>query len=227
MKRSSDRGFTLVELMFGIAILAIVGLMVGQLIASASRMYRSTIAFADIQTESQMVSRRIGSAVMNAEGIYLDETAQGIILFTGEQVGEESSISYSGEIFWFDKDTGCLYQNSSFVMSQDAGTGSGSGSFGSLSVKSVKESMENSAGGGREYRISDKVKSMEFETSADLKAENEIETGSGYYVVEGNVTISYTIEFQYLDSDQYVMSAGATPRNRIGLFRWKKGDASE
>lgn len=225
MKRSSDRGFTLVELMFGIAILAIVGLMVGQLIASASRMYRSTIAFADIQTESQMVSRRIGSAVMNAEGIYLDETAEGIILFTGEQVEEESSISYSGEIFWFDKDTGCLYQNSSFVMSQDAGTGSGS--FGSLSVKSVKESMEHSAGGGREYRISDKVKSMEFETSADLKAENEIETGSGYYVVEGNVTISYTIEFQYLDSDQYVMSAGATPRNRIGLFRWKKGDASE
>lgn len=208
-----NKGFSLIELLVGISILAVVGVMISSLLGSSSRLYRSTITYSNIQSESQTVSRRLSNAIMGAKSLYLNEQEQGTYLFTGEVKSEAGKKIYNGEIFWFNKETGCLYQNSSFVAEEDSdsdaaeeygthqktgGSETGedtNGTKGILTVETVKKEMEENSSRGREYLISDKVKKLEFSISPEL-------------------TLNYEIYFQYLDSKSYTVNSSATPRNK-------------
>lgn len=123
LTESGNGGFSLIELLVGISVLAVVGLMITSLFSSSSRLYRSTASYSNIQTESQAVSRKISNAIMGAGSLYLNEGERGSYLFTGEVKTEAGKNVYSGEIFWFNKETGCLYQNSGFKAEQDINSG--------------------------------------------------------------------------------------------------------
>ena len=84
LTESGNGGFSLIELLVGISVLAVVGLMITSLFSSSTRLYRSTASYSNIQTESQAVSRKISNAIMGAGSLYLNEGERGSYLFTGE-----------------------------------------------------------------------------------------------------------------------------------------------
>lgn len=216
-----NKGFSLVELLVGISIMAVVGLMITSLLGSSTRLYRSTISSSNIQTESQTVGRRIGNAVMEASSIYLYEGEPGTYLFTGERKAEAGKVTYSGPIFWFNRETGCLYQNSSFRVEEEADAGETAG----LSANAVMGELEGGSNQGREYLISDKVKSLDFMVYPELTEEERIGDGDYYYKTDGTITVNYKIRFQYQDSKSHTVKSGATPRNRVEVLWWNSSTA--
>lgn len=224
MTRLNNKGITLIELLIGMTILSVVSLMVASLMGSASRMYRSTVTYADIQTESQTVSRRLGTAIMNASSVYMEESGEGTFLFTGERLQEGGRVSYSGLLFWFNKETGCLYQNSSFYAEEElaeAGGAAMQGEKGMLTNDTIKAAIELGASQGKEFLISNKIKDLQFTITPELKAEEQIE-GGYFYLVNGTVTLNYAITLNHLDARDYEISSSATPRNQLAALWWKE-----
>ena len=231
--KNANKGFTLIELLVGISVMAIVGLMMTSLFGSSTRLYRSTISYSNIQTESQTVSRRISNTVMGARSLYLNEGEKGTYLFTGEVTEEAGKAKFSGEMLWFNKETNCLYQNSGFLLEEDSGaleeansTGEEDGeeenlqSLGALSPDTVRKAFEDNAGKGREYLISDKVQELKFTIYPVLTQEERIGDSGYFYKTEGKVTVDFAITFQYLDSKSYSVDTSATPRTRRAVLWW-------
>lgn len=232
-RKNANKGFTLIELLVGISVMAIVGLMMTSLLGSSTRLYRSTISYSNIQTESQTVSRRISNAVMGARSLYLNEGEKGTYLFTGEVTEEAGKVKFSGEMLWFNKETNCLYQNSGFLAEEDSGaleeansTGEEEGggenfqSLGALSPDTVRKAFEENANKGREYLISDKVQELKFTIYPVLIQKERIGDAGYFYKTEGKVTVDFAITFQYLDSKSYSVDTSATPRNRLAVLWW-------
>lgn len=231
---SGNGGFSLIELLVGISVLAVVGLMITSLFSSSTRLYRSTASYSNIQTESQAVSRKISNAIMGAGSLYLNEGERGSYLFTGEVKTEAGKNVYSGEIFWFNKETGCLYQNSGFKAEQDINSGPDiaggeshdetgdkiSGNPGVLSLETVRAALEENAGNGREYLISDKVKKLDFTIFPELTENERINEDDGFYKTDGKISVNFALTFQYLDSKSYFVTTSAAPRNRIAVLWW-------
>lgn len=235
-----NRGVTIIELLIGISVLAVVGLMVSQLFGSSARMYHSTIFYADVQTESQSVSRRLSGSIMNASSLFLEETDEGLVLFTGKLSG-----SSGGDLYWFNKTTGCLYMNLGFITGNtsglsgkpeltsgvpgpsdglSAGTGQGETEEETyLTVETVRDAIENSSSDAREYLISDKIKELEISLTPALD-EMKRKEGTYYYSSAQKVTVNYTITLKYLDSSDYTVSSSTTPRNHIDSLRWNPLD---
>ncbi|WP_125143757.1 PilW family protein [Clostridium transplantifaecale] len=240
-RKNANKGFTLIELLVGISVMAIVGLMMTSLFGSSTRLYRSTISYSNIQTESQTVSRRISNTVMGARSLYLNEGEKGTYLFTGEVTEEAGKAKFSGEMLWFNKETNCLYQNSGFLAEEDSGaleeansTGEEEGSeenlqsLGALSPDTVRKAFEENASKGREYLISDKVQELKFTIYPVLTEKERIGDTGYFYKTEGKVTVDFAITFQYLDSKSYSVDTSATPRNRLAVLWWNgSGDGED
>lgn len=210
-KRQLDRrGITMIELVIGIAILSVVGVMAVSFLSFSVRMYHFTSTYASIQTESQMVSRRLSDVIMGAQNIYLDETEDNVFLFTGV-ITVQDQILYNGEIFWFDKKTNSMYQNSSVCVKA---TGM-NGTLTSADVeKVILEGMDT-----KEFLISDKIKALDFSIFPQLEEAERIEKGSDFYTLDRSITINYTLTLGFLGSEDYVLCSGTTPRNKIGFLR--------
>ena len=237
-RKNANKGFTLIELLVGISVMAIVGLMMTSLFGSSTRLYRSTVSYSNIQTESQTVSRRISNTVMGARSLYLSEGEKGTYLFTGEVTKEAGKAKFSGEMLWYNKETNCLYQNSGFLAEEDSSaleepnsTGEEDGekedgkeeqlqTLGALSPDTVRKAFEENAGKGREYLISDKVQELKFTIYPVLTQEERIGDAGYFYKTEGKVTVDFAITFQYLDSKSYSVNTSATPRNRLAVLWW-------
>lgn len=64
--RKKNGGYTLVELIVTIAILAVVGIGIGTMISNSMKQYRMSSAEVSIQQESQLVGNQLANLVMNA-----------------------------------------------------------------------------------------------------------------------------------------------------------------
>lgn len=227
MRCLNNQGVTLIELLIGISVLTVVGLMVSQVFGSATRMYHSTIIYADIQTESQSVSRRLSSSLMNASNLYLEENEEGLILFTGARADSTGGTSETGDLFWFNKTTGCLYLNVDFSYG-DSSKNLLEESEGEdyLTVETVRDAIENSTSNGRQYLLSDKVETLDV-TLTPLLSEMNRQEDTYFYTTDKKVTVNYTITMKYLDSSEYTVSSSTTPRNRVKSLRWNPLNADE
>lgn len=213
----SNRGVTMLELLIGIAVLSVVGVMTTSLLSFSVRMYRSTNRYADIRTEGQMISRRLSSLIMGAHNIYLEETEAGVLLFTGD-ITNQDDILYYGEIFCFDRKTNSLYQNSTISMRA-------TGKDGELTSDDVEQAFA-SEGDIMEFLISDKIKELDFSISPQLKESDKLIENSNFYRLDTGFTIKYTLTLGYLDGEDYVLNSGTTPRNKL-KFLWVSYKESE
>lgn len=137
---------------------------------------------------------------------------------------------YSGST----KRPGCLYQNSGFKAEQDINSGPDiaggeshdetgdkiSGNPGVLSLETVRAALEENAGNGREYLISDKVKRLDFTIFPELTENERINEDDGFYKTDGKISVNFALTFQYLDSKSYFVTTSAAPRNRIAVLWW-------
>ena len=142
-----NRGISLIEILVGIAILSVVGLMAGSFLGMSSKLGRKTAVYADIQKESQSVMKRLTDGVMNAESIYIQEDSGGTVIFFGKRVVMTDTTNYAGETFFFDKSAHSIYQVRKGDFRVD-----GAGDLDSTAVKAAMCS--------REYLVSDKLDSI-------------------------------------------------------------------
>ena len=96
-----------------------------------------------------------------------------------------------------------------------------SGNPGVLSLETVRATLEENAGNGREYLISDKVKrGFDFTIFPELTENERINEDDGFYKTDGKISVNFALTFQYLDSKSYFVTTSAAPRNRIAVLWW-------
>ena len=210
MKERDDRGITLIELLVGITVLAFVGLMAGAFLNVSTKLGRRTATYADIQSESQSVMRRLTDAVMNGESVYIDQDALGTVIFTGKQAVQSGGTHYTGETFFFDKAGHSLYQK----RSGDFTVNSAEGTSAPLNSSSVKDAIVS-----KEYLISDKLEDMDvsLEIGGVLQ-----ENADGMKEADGSVTVRFELTFSNNESRGYRCSSGSTARNTPNLIWYYK-----
>ena len=69
-----NRRISLIEILVGIAILSVVGLMAGSFLGMSSKLGRKTAVYADIQKESQSVMKRLTDGVMKQKAFIFRKT---------------------------------------------------------------------------------------------------------------------------------------------------------
>lgn len=99
MEKHKNSGFTLVELIVSISILAVVGLGIGSFLYVSTRQYSAASAEAGVQTETQMVQNQLTQMLLDtSRGI---RTAAGRLELysydTETNTGIKTVISYSGD----------------------------------------------------------------------------------------------------------------------------------
>lgn len=201
-----NRGISLIEILVGIAILSVVGLMAGSFLGMSSKLGRKTAVYADIQKESQSVMKRLTDGVMNAESIYIQEDSGGTVIFFGKRVVMTDTTNYAGETFFFDKSAHSIYQVRKGDFRVD-----GAGDLDSTAVKAAMCS--------REYLVSDKLDSIAVNLGIDGKGREE---ANGFKEADGPVTVEFELEFSYQDVDPYKSSSGATARNMPELVWYQR-----
>ena len=75
------RGYTLVELIISMAILAIVGGAITLLMQSGSRSYSNTKAELDLQMESQTLMAQLNTMIMESNCVKYDDVNNALILY--------------------------------------------------------------------------------------------------------------------------------------------------
>lgn len=201
MRQRDDRGITLIELLVGVTVLAVVGFMAGAFLNMSTKLSRRTVTYSDIQEESQNVENRLTTAVMNAKSIYIEKDSGGIVFFTGEKRSASDGTHYTGEIFFYDKDGASLYQKRDADIVREAGTDG----IAALGTGDVKSDLARS-----EYLISNKMESLEISLQIDGKTRTEnIDTGA----LDGPATVKFDAVFSWFESDNYHMNFSATTRN--------------
>ena len=71
-------------------------------------------------------------------------------------------------------------------------------------METVRAALEENAGNGREYLISDKVKKLDFTIFPELTENERINEDDGFYKTDGKISVNFALTFQYLDSKSSV-----------------------
>ncbi|MEY8338682.1 prepilin-type N-terminal cleavage/methylation domain-containing protein [Lachnospiraceae bacterium 62-35] len=195
MERGDNRGISLIELLAGIAILAMIGIMMTGFLKVSARLGGRTIAYAHIQQESRTVMRRLTRGVMNGKSLYIKEEENGTLIFLGEICTEAETTTYMGEIFYFDREHRSLYQNrnGSFTIEQDKSQNE----FQELSCAAIKEDICR-----KDYLITDSLEELELSTEAgDL------------FKTESKTTVSFWLTFTFGRGESYSCHTMALMRN--------------
>ena len=210
MKERDDRGISLIELLVGITVLAFVGLMAGAFLNVSTKLGRKTVTYADIQSESQSVMRRLTDAVMNGESVYINQDAAGTVIFTGKQAVQSDGTHYTGETFFFDQGGHSLYQK----RSGDFTVSSSDGSSAPLNSSTVRDGIIS-----KEYLVSDKLEDMDVGLEIGGVLQNEAD---GRKEADGSVTVRFDLTFSNKESSGYQCSSGSSTRNKPAVVWYYK-----
>lgn len=215
----NNRGITMVELLVGMAVLSVVGLFAASFLSSALWMYRTTINYADVQTEGQAISRRLSNGIMKASGLYFDDSPKGTVLFTGKITEGDSAVSYGGEIFWLDKETGEFYQNDTFFLEVPREEEK-NGEQAPLTAELVGSALTGISD-PREYLVGENVQELIFTLAPELTPEDRIQTDSSFYMADQRITVHFAITLRDKGDKDYMTGSGATPRNKVSYLRFQ------
>lgn len=89
-KKINKKGYTLVELLVCVAIMAVISLLLGQIVASTTNAYRRSSAMTQIQESSQDLYVQLSNIVRNSQGLTVTKLENGRIVF--------DSVNYEGKI---------------------------------------------------------------------------------------------------------------------------------
>lgn len=222
MIKIENQGITLIELLVGISILSIVGGMTISLLGLSVRLHRSVLGESKSQIEGQALSRRLEDAVMNAQSLYMEEGEEGIIFFTGERRREADRMSYSGELFWFNKDSGCVYQNRNTYVECPLMENEGR-----LTFEIVKRALEEDAASGKKYLVSNGIKELTFSLCSDEEKAKQSSSLEKKCKLNRKSIVHYEISIQALSGELSHVTTSVISRNRVEILEWKAGKKGE
>lgn len=208
----NNKGITMIELIISMAILGITGLMAAGVFSTSFQMYQSTVTNADLQRESQMISRRIADMLINAKNLCIGESVDGTFIFTGRITEETAKTLYEGEIIWFDEALNCLYYRADAFIEVLVNPESGkTQTVGPLMAAEVKAVLEESSD-VKEYLISENIESLTYRL---------------FPGPEEKVTVNYELVLSDFNGENHVVNSSITPRNTVGQLYFKEGKKVE
>lgn len=104
-KQQNNKGYTLVELIVSIAILAFIGIAIGGLMSSNTVIFRKSKTEIEVQNVAQDTYNRLSNDLMQAKSIYIEGyKASSPVDFGNNTVGGNSSVSLTSGIYIADTD---------------------------------------------------------------------------------------------------------------------------
>lgn len=101
--RKADEGYTLVELIVTIAILAVVGIGIGTIISNSMKQYRMSSAEVSLQQEAQLAGNQLMNLIINAnDGVSVETGKLNLYNYDSERD------VYSKTVISYDADAGVL-----------------------------------------------------------------------------------------------------------------------
>lgn len=222
MIKIENQGITLIELLIGISILSIVGGMTISILGLSARLHRSVLGESSSQIEGQALSRRLETAIMNAQSLYMEETEEGMVFFTGKRRRNVDSMSYSGELFWFNKDSGCVYQNRNTYVECPLMENEGN-----LNFEIVKKAVEEDTASGKTYLVSRGIKELSCSLYDDEKKTKPISNLENQDKNNKKPIVHYEITIQAPSGEVSHVTTSVISRNRVERLRWKAGKNGE
>lgn len=217
----NNKGITMIELVISMAILGIAGLMAAGVLSTSFRMYQSTVTNADLQRESQTISRRIAGVLINAKNLWIEESTAGTFLFTGTITEKMGKTLYEGEIIWFEEGANSLYYKADAFIEVLANPESVTAqTVRPLTAVEVKAVLEKSSD-VKEYLISENIESLTYRVFPEPKEADRIQS-SDFYTMEEKVTVNYELVLSDFNGDNYVVNSSTTPRNTVRQLYLKK-----
>ena len=194
--KKDNRGISLIELLVSMTILAVIGLVAGRFLELSIRLSNRTAVEAVIQEDSQAVFDYFQDAIMNAKEIYLEENQSVIFLVAGtDKVWEEDLVS--GVLFYYNKNTGCLYQSRDIQVRRDES--------GNADPEKLKMQIEK-----EDYLISSRLKNVEILLESQ---DTDVDSGEGK---RETVHVDVRLTFRY-GGREYTCSSGFTTRNKVKI----------
>jgi prepilin-type N-terminal cleavage/methylation domain-containing protein len=211
-----NRGFSLIELLIAVAVLAVVSTMLMQILAAAAGLYRKTIVTSQLQKSSQMLSRRLETAIMNAKSLYyLENPDKGVFLYMGDTVPEQNETSFPGAYLWFDKETNAVYYCDQKMLTTSDGY--------QLTIADVKNALEGEDGTDKDYLLAVDVSELTFDLPASMNERRLTSEESSFaYTADPQPTITYHLKLQHISGITYTVSNSAVPRNHLKGIWWQK-----
>lgn len=207
-------GFTLIELLIAIAVLAAVSAMLIQLLSAAVGLYRKTIFTSQLQKSSQMVSRRLETAIMNARSLYyqVDEN-KNAFLYMGDTLPGQDDASFRGALLWFDAASNSVYYCDDTDITASEGK--------QLTTAGVKNAIEGENAANRNYLLSTNVSGLTFELPAYMKyRKRNASTEDCSYAADNAPAVTYRLSLQHISGITYEISNSAVSRNRLKGIWW-------
>lgn len=189
-----NKGFSLIELIVSVAILAIIITAVTSVILSASRSFTRGNADANIQKEAQLVVNQVESMIVDTNGgvDYVEDTTAGtkeLVLFNASDDGAGSAVYTEESIKWIDSSNTIVY--SKYEVSYNESTGAyvrGTAEFSDeLLAENVTSFLVDVSDTKREY-AKDGIP-IDIVQSVSIKMECTDSTGQVTYATSPLVTL--------------------------------------
>ncbi len=208
MKKADNRGVSLIELLVSIALLAIVVLMASSLLDLSLRLGRKTTEKEKNRTEEMRIADLLTNGTMNSETICIGEEKEGTVIFFGKIQKLTDGTSYTGEIFFFDREKESLYHRRD----------------GNFKTDSTMEEKLPDCGTIKEvvcqkkYLVSKGLKQLEIrlEVNGEPWSEND-----GFSPDRDSVTAVYTLELSRKEGNASTMSFRVSARNRPEALKYE------
>jgi prepilin-type N-terminal cleavage/methylation domain-containing protein len=211
----NNRGFSLVELLIAIAVLAAISAMLLQLLSAAVGFYRKTIFTSQLQKSSQMISRRLDSAIMNASSLYYQTDENGnAFLYMGNSLPGQQETAFQGALIWYDSENDSVYycEQQTIASSQN----------GLLTIANVKKALEGESLTNKEYLLGTHVSGLTFMLPSDMgqcrREPSSIDDLS--YVTDNQPAVTYELSLRHVSGIMYTISNTAVPRNHLKGIWW-------
>jgi prepilin-type N-terminal cleavage/methylation domain-containing protein len=207
-------GFSLIELLIAISVLAIVSAMLVQLLSAAVSLHRKTMVTSQLQKSSQMISRRLDSAIMNARSLYYQvDGNENAFLYMGDTLPGQDNASFRGALLWFDAASNSVYYCDHADITASQGN--------RLTTADVKNAIEGENAANRNYLLSTNVSGLTFELPSYMKdRRRNASTEDCLYSADTSPAVTYQLSLQHISGMTYEISNSAVARNRLKGIWW-------
>ncbi len=207
-KLKNAAGMSLVELIVGLAISSVVSIMAAQFFSMAVRLHRTSTEMSNLQKDAQLISSQLDRAIMSTEELYYFDNGSENFLLLGRFDNSGASVSFEGQIFYFDRYEKKFYMDTAFEAPVTKSV-----LFNSLRAQSEIGRLKNP-----EYLVSNKVEDVEYSLSQSINDMKNL--GNRTYVPKGKFTVSVGITMQYRESKKFEQKLKIMPRAGIKEITW-------
>lgn len=189
-----NKGFTLVELIVSIAVLAIVGVAIFSFLLVSLNLYKNNTSEVNVQTESQLTWKRLEANILSAtNGISTSDNEINLYNYVNN---EDPNLRYQKTRIYYDSTDNTLYYQE-YVNSDNGWVESGEKQLFSKSVESFDIKLFDSENNEIEIDDSSVIRPVKVEAHINYKVGNKEYDSKNTVAIRNNIVASNNFKIIY------------------------------